>query len=217
MGTIFPYLETTYNIKINTVSDYIKLLKKTEIRPIDTFLALAAIREFYDATSFRFFPTYGTPLSSNVSDNVVRIEDEYFRYEYVIEETTKPFLYLNNIEVKSEPKIERKKVQVPDYFQSATDLLVILTNRKNRTAYEDYLYALLFVNNGTLPFNYALPFPPSRNIDKVVFPPLRNVENTEKVIFDDNIIRVFSNGEERDIILLNENIETSPFTFGVVK
>ena len=75
MGTVLSYLEVTYNVKVNTISDYLKLLKKTEYRPIDTFLALSAIREFYDSPSFRFRATFSTPLFSRVNDNVVEIED----------------------------------------------------------------------------------------------------------------------------------------------
>ena len=77
MGTILSYLEVMYNVKVNVVSDYLKLLKKTEYRPIDTFLGLSAVREFYDSPSFRFRATFSTPLSSRVVDNVVEIEDEY--------------------------------------------------------------------------------------------------------------------------------------------
>ncbi len=102
MGTILSYLEVMYNVKINVVSDYLKLLKKTEYRPIDTFLAVSAVREFYDSPSFRFRATFSTPLSSRVVDNVVEIEDEYFRYTYVVEETTKPFVYLREIEKKKD-------------------------------------------------------------------------------------------------------------------
>ncbi len=60
---ILTYLEVMYNVKINVVSDYLRLLKKTEYRPIDTFLALSAVREFYDSPSFRFRATFSTPLS----------------------------------------------------------------------------------------------------------------------------------------------------------
>ncbi len=43
MGTILSYLEVMYNVKVNVVSDYLRLLKKTEYRPIDTFLAVSAV------------------------------------------------------------------------------------------------------------------------------------------------------------------------------
>ncbi len=76
MGTILSYLEVIYNVKVNVVSDYLKLLKKTEYRAIDTFLALSAVREFYDSPSFRFRATFSTPLASRVTDNVVEIEGE---------------------------------------------------------------------------------------------------------------------------------------------
>ncbi|MCI4407546.1 MAG: hypothetical protein JHC26_00505 [Thermofilum sp.] len=201
MGTILSYLEVEYNVKINTVSDYLKLLKRTEYRPVDTYLALAAIREFYDSPSFRFRPTYSTPLSSKVSNNVVEIEDEYFKYTYVVEETTKPFIYLQDIQKKKDLEVNKVEVKIPDYFNSNNDLLILL-NRDNRTPYEDYLYALLLINAGTMPFFYALPFPPSREI--------------RKVVRDKNIIRVFA-PEERDIIILGENIESSSFTFAVVQ
>jgi len=201
MGTILSYLEVMYNVKINVVSDYLKLLKKTEYRPIDTFLALSAVREFYDSPSFRFRATLSTPLSSKVVDNVVEIEDEYFRYTYVVEETTKPFVYLREIEKKKDIEITKNKIKKPDYFDSNNDLLMLL-RRENRTPYEDYLYALLLVNAGTMPFFYALPFPPSREI--------------KKVVFDENVIRIYA-GEERDIIILGENIESSSFTFAVVR
>jgi len=201
MGTILSYLEVMYNVKVNTVSDYLRLLKKTEHRPADTFLALAAIREQYDAPAFRFRPTFSIPLSSKVESNVVEIEDEYFRYTYVVEETTKPFLYLQDIKKKKDLEVAKTKIRKPDYFESNNDLLILL-NRSNRTPYEDYLYALLLINAGTMPFFYALPFPPSREI--------------KKVVFDDNIIRVFA-PEERDIVILGESIESSSFTFAVVK
>ena len=116
MGTILSYLEVTYNVKINVVSDYLKLLKKTEYRPIDTFLALSAVREFYDSPSFRFRATFSTPLSSRVNENVVEIEDEYFRYTYVVEETTRPFVYLREIEKKKDIEITKNKIKKPDYF-----------------------------------------------------------------------------------------------------
>ena len=202
MGTILSsYLEVKYNVKVNTVSDYLKLLKKTENMPIDTSLALSAIRELYDSPSFRFRPTYSIPLSSKVSDNIVEIEDEYFKYTYVIEETTKPFVYLQDIHKKKDLEIARVEVKVPDYFNSNNDLLMLL-KQNNRTPYEDYLYALMLANAGTLPFFYALPFPPSREI--------------KKVVFDKNVVRVYA-PEERDIIILGENIESSSFTFAVVK
>jgi len=209
MGTVLSYLEVIYNVKINTVSDYLKLLKKTEYRPIDTSLALSAIREFYDSPAFRFRPTYSTPLSSKVDNNVVEIEDEYFKYTYVIEETTKPFLYLQDIKKKKELEVTKVEVKVPDYFNSNNDLLMLL-NRDNRTPYEDYLYALLLVNAGTMPFFYALPFPPSREIKKV------------DMVFDDNnnvisnVIRIYA-PEERDILILGKSIESSSFTFAVVQ
>jgi hypothetical protein len=190
-----------YNVKVNTVTDYLRLLKKTEYRPIDTFLALAAIREQYDAPAFRFRPTFSIPLSSKVDGNVVEIEDEYFRYTYVVEETTKPFVYLQDIKKKKDLEVARTKIRKPDYFESNNDLLILL-NRSNRTPYEDYLYALLLINAGTMPFYYALPFPPSREI--------------EKVVFDDNVIRIYA-PEERDIVILGESIESSSFTFAVVK
>ena len=145
MGTILSYLEVMYNVKINVVSDYLKLLKKTEYRPIDTFLALSAVREFYDSPSFRFRATFSTPLSSRVNDNVVEIEDEYFKYSYVVEETTKPFVYLQEIEKKKDIEMKKVDVKKPDYFDSNNDLLMLL-RRENRTPYEDYLYALLLVN-----------------------------------------------------------------------
>ncbi|ALG97208.1 hypothetical protein AVT97_gp45 [Sulfolobales Virus YNP2] len=201
MGTILSYLEVMYNVKVNTVSDYLRLLKKTEHRPADTFLALAAIREQYDAPAFRFRPTFSIPLSSKVESNVVEIEDEYFRYTYVVEETTKPFVYLQDIRKKKDLEVAKTKIRKPDYFESNNDLLILL-NRSNRTPYEDYMYALLLINAGTMPFFYALPFPPSREI--------------KKVVFDDNIIRVFA-PEERDIVILGESIESSSFTFAVVK
>jgi len=201
MGTILSYLEVMYNVKVNTVTDYLRLLKKTEYRPIDTFLALAAIREQYDAPAFRFRPTFSIPLSSKVDGNVVEIEDEYFRYTYVVEETTKPFVYLQDIKKKKDLEVARTKIRKPDYFESNNDLLILL-NRSNRTPYEDYLYALLLINAGTMPFFYALPFPPSREI--------------EKVVFDDNVIRIYA-PEERDIVILGESIESSSFTFAVVK
>jgi hypothetical protein len=197
MGTVLSYLEVTYNVKVNTVSDYLKLLKKTEYRPIDTFLALSAIREFYDSPSFRFRATFSTPLSSRINDNVVEIEDEYFKYTYVVEETTKPFLYLHDIRKKKDVKVTKVDVKKPDYFDSNNDLLMLL-RRENRTPYEDYLYALLLVNAGTMPFFYALPFPPSKAV--------------RKVVFDKNVIRVYAE-EERDIVILGENIESSSFTF----
>jgi len=199
MGTVLSYLEVTYNVKVNTVSDYLKLLKKTEYRPIDTFLALSAIREFYDSPSFRFRATFSTPLSSRVNDNIVEIEDEYFKYSYVVEETTKPFLYLQEIRKKKDVKVTKVDVKKPDYFDSNNDLLMLL-RRDNRTPYEDYLYALLLVNAGTMPFFYALPFPPSKVI--------------RKVVFDKNVIRVYAE-EERDIVILGENIESSSFTFAI--
>ncbi len=62
----------------------------------------------------------------------------------------------------------------------------MILNRKERTPYEDYLYALLLVNAGTMPFFYALPFPPSKSI--------------KNVVFDDNVIRVYTKDEERDIV-----------------
>jgi hypothetical protein len=201
MGTILSYLEVIYNVKVNTVSDYLKLLKKTEYRPIDTFLALSAVREFYDSPSFRFRATFSTPLSSRVNDNVVEIEDEYFKYSYVVEETTKPFLYLQDIRKKKDVKVTKVDVKKPDYFDSNNDLLMLL-RKDNRTPYEDYLYALLFVNAGTMPFFYALPFPPSKTV--------------RKVVFDKNIIRIYAE-EERDIVILGENIESSSFTFGVTE
>ena len=201
MGTILSYLEVMYNVKVNTVTDYLRLLKKTEYRPIDTFLALAAIREQYDAPAFRFRPTFSIPLSSKVDGNVVEIEDEYFRYTYVVEETTKPFVYLQDLKKKKDLEVARTKIRKPDYFESNNDLLILL-NRSNRTPYEDYLYALLLINAGTMPFYYALPFPPSREI--------------EKVVFDDNVIRIYA-PEERDIVILGESIESSSFTFAVVK
>ena len=201
MGTILSYLEVMYNVKVNTVSDYLKLLKKTEYRPIDTFLALSAVREFYDSPSFRFRATFSTPLSSKVEDNVVEIEDEYFRYSYVVEETTRPFVYLQDIKKKKEVKVVKFDLKKPDYLTSNNDLLMLL-DRNNRTPYEDYLYVLLLVNAGTMPFFYALPFPPS----KVV----------KKVVFDKNVIRIYTE-EERDIVILGENIESSSFTFAVVE
>jgi hypothetical protein len=201
VGTILSYLEVMYNVKVNTVSDYLRLLKKTERRPADTFLALAAIREQYDAPAFRFRPTFSIPLSSKVENNVVEIEDEYFRYTYVVEETTKPFVYLQDIKKKKDLEVTKTKIRKPDYFESNNDLLILL-NRSNRTAYEDYLYALLLINAGTMPFFYALPFPPSRDI--------------KKVVFDDNIIRIYA-PEERDIVILGESIESSSFTFAVVR
>jgi hypothetical protein len=201
MGTILSYLEVIYNVKVNTVSDYLKLLKKTEYRPVDTFLALSAIREFYDSPSFRFRATFSTPLSSRVNDNVVEIEDEYFKYSYVVEETTKPFLYLQDIRKKKDVKVTKVDVKKPDYFDSNNDLLMLL-RKDNRTPYEDYLYALLLVNAGTMPFFYALPFPPSKAV--------------RKVVFDKNIIRIYAE-EERDIVILGENIESSSFTFGVTE
>jgi|GEM_PF-3408469 len=202
MGTILSYLEVMYNVKVNTVSDYLKLLKKTEYRPIDTFFALSAIREFYDSPSFRFRATFSTPLSSRVTDNVVEIEDEYFKYTYVVEETTRPFVYLQEIKKKKDIEVPKIKIKIPDYFDSNNDLSMLL-HRDNRTPYEDYLYALLLVNAGTMPFFYALPFPPSREV--------------KKVVFDENVIRIYAPEEERDIIILGENIESSSFTFAVVK
>ena len=201
MGTILSYLEVMYNVKVNTVSDYLKLLKKTEYRPIDTFLALSAVREFYDSPSFRFSATFSTPLSSKVVDNVVGIEDEYFRYTYIVEETTRPFVYLREIEKKKDIEITKNRIKKPDYFDSNNDLLMPL-RRENRIPYEDYLYALLLVNAGTMPFFYALPFPPSKEV--------------KKVVFDENVIRIYA-GEERDIVILGENIESSSFTFAVVR
>jgi hypothetical protein len=201
VGTILSYLEVMYNVKVNTVSDYLRLLKKTERRPVDTFLALAAIREQYDAPAFRFRPTFSIPLSSKVENNVVEIEDEYFRYTYIVEETTKPFVYLQDIKKKKDLEVTKTKIRKPDYFESNNDLLILL-NRSSRTAYEDYLYALLLINAGTMPFFYALPFPPSRDI--------------KKVVFDDNIIRIYA-PEERDIVILGESIESSSFTFAVVR
>ena len=199
MGTILSYLEVMYNVKVNVVSDYIKLLKKTEYRPADTFLALSAVREFYDSPSFRFRATFSTPLSSKVSENVVEIEDEYFKYTYVVEETTRPFVYLQDIQKKKDVELTKVDVKKPDYFESNNDLLMLL--RRNRTPYEDYLYALLLVNAGTMPFFYALPFPPSREV--------------RKVIFDKNVIRIYAPEEERDIVILGENIESSSFTFAL--
>ncbi len=201
MGTILSYLEVMYNVKVNTVSDYLRLLKKTEHRPVDTFLALAAIREQYDAPAFRFRPTFSVPLSSKVENNVVEIEDEYFKYTYIVEETTKPFVYLQDIKKKKDLEVTKTKIRKPDYFESNNDLLILL-NRSNRTPYEDYLYALLLINAGTMPFFYALPFPPSRDI--------------KKVVFDDNIIRIYA-PEERDIVIFGESIESSSFTFAVVR
>jgi len=201
MGTILSYLEVMYNVKVNTVSDYLRLLKKTERRPVDTFLALAAIREQYDAPAFRFRPTFSVPLSSKVENNVVEIEDEYFKYTYIVEETTKPFVYLQDIKKKKDIEVTKTKIRKPDYFESNNDLLILL-NRSNRTPYEDYLYALLLINAGTMPFFYALPFPPSREI--------------KKVVFDDNIIRIYA-PEERDIVIFGESIESSSFTFAVVR
>jgi len=201
MGTILSYLEVMYNVKVNTVSDYLRLLKKTERRPVDTFLALAAIREQYDAPAFRFRPTFSVPLSSKVENNVVEIEDEYFKYTYIVEETTKPFVYLQDIKKKKDIEVTKTKIRKPDYFESNNDLLILL-NRSNRTPYEDYLYALLLINAGTMPFFYALPFPPSRDI--------------KKVVFDDNIIRIYA-PEERDIVIFGESIESSSFTFAVVR
>jgi len=202
MGTVLSYLEVIYNVKVNTVSDYLKLLKKTEYRPIDTFLALSAVREFYDSPAFRFRATYSTPTSSRVDGNVVEIEDEYFKYSYVVEETTKPFLYLQDIQKKKDVEVRKVDVKKPDYFDSNNDLLMLL-RRENRTPYEDYLYALLLVNAGTMPFFYALPFPPSKVI--------------KRVVFEQNVIRMYTESEERDIVILGENIESSSFTFGVVK
>ena len=199
MGTILSYLEVMYNVKVNVVSDYIKLLKKTEYRPADTFLALSAVREFYDSPSFRFRATFSTPLSSKVSENVVEIEDEYFKYTYVVEETTRPFVYLQEIQKKKDVELTKVDVKKPDYFESNNDLLMLL--RRNRTPYEDYLYALLLVNAGTMPFFYALPFPPSREV--------------RRVVFDKNIIRIYAPEEERDIVILGENIESSSFTFAL--
>ena len=199
MGTILSYLEVMYNVKVNVVSDYIKLLKKTEYRPADTFLALSAVREFYDSPSFRFRATFSTPLSSKVSENVVEIQDEYFKYIYVVEETTRPFVYLQNIQKKKDVELTKVDVKKPDYFESNNDLLMLL--RRNRTPYEDYLYALLLVNAGTMPFFYALPFPPSREV--------------RKVVFDKNVIRIYAPEEERDIVILGENIESSSFTFAL--
>jgi len=199
MGTILSYLEVMYNVKVNVVSDYIKLLKKTEYRPADTFLALSAVREFYDSPSFRFRATFSTPLSSKVSENVVEIEDEYFKYTYVVEETTRPFVYLQEIQKKKDVELTKVDVKKPDYFESNNDLLMLL--RRNRTPYEDYLYALLLVNAGTMPFFYALPFPPSREV--------------RRVVFDKNVIRIYAPEEERDIVILGENIESSSFTFAL--
>jgi len=199
MGTILSYLEVMYNVKVNVVSDYIKLLKKTEYRPTDTFLALSAVREFYDSPSFRFRATFSTPLSSKVSENVVEIEDEYFKYTYVVEETTRPFVYLRDIQKKKDVELTKVDVKKPDYFESNNDLLMLL--RRNRTPYEDYLYALLLVNAGTMPFFYALPFPPSREV--------------RRVVFDKNVIRIYAPEEERDIVILGENIESSSFTFAL--
>ena len=202
MGTVLSYLEVMYNVKVNTVSDYIKLLKRTEYRPIDTYLALSAIREFYDSPAFRFRATFSTPISSKVEGNVVTIEDEYFKYIYIVEETTRPFIYLQDIQKKKDVDVKKVDVKKPDYFESNNDLLILI-KRENRTPYEDYLYALLLVNAGTMPFFYALPFPPSREV--------------KKVVFDKNIIRVYTSEEERDIVILGEYIESSSFTFGVVK
>ena len=126
---------------------------------------------------------------------------EYFRYTYVVEETTKPFVYLQDIKKKKDLEVTKTKIRKPDYFESNNDLLILL-NRSNRTPYEDYLYALLLINAGTMPFFYALPFPPSRDI--------------KKVVFDDNIIRIYA-PEERDIVILGESIESSSFTFAVVR
>jgi len=200
MGTILSYLEVMYNVKVNVFSDYLKLLKKTEYRPTDTFLALSAVREFYDSPSFRFRATFSTPLSSRVEGNVVEIEDEYFRYTYMVEETTKPFVYLQDIKKKKEVEVTKVALKKPDYFDSNNDLLMLL--RRNRTPYEDYVYALLLVNAGTMPFFYALPFPPSREV--------------KKVVFDQNVIRIYA-PEERDIVILGENIESSSFTFAVIR
>ena len=188
-----------YNVKVNTVSDYLKLLKKTEYRPIDTSLALSAVREFYDSPSFRFRPTFSTPLASKVEDNVVEIEDEYFKYNYMVEETTRPFIYLQDIQKKKDVEVTKVDIKIPDYFNSNNDLLMLL---HRGTPYEDYLYALLLVNAGTMPFFYALPFPPSKEV--------------KKVVFDKNVIRVYA-GDERDIVILGENIESSSFTFAVVR
>ena len=140
MGTILSYLEVMYNVKVNVVSDYLKLLKKTEYRPIDTFLALSAVREFYDSPSFRFRATFSTPLSSRVVDNVVEIEDEYFRYTYIVEETTRPFVYLREIEKKKDIEITKNRIKKPDYFDSNNDLLMLL-RRENRTPYEGVLFS----------------------------------------------------------------------------
>jgi hypothetical protein len=98
--------------------------------------------------------------------------------------------------------VVKTDIKKPDYFDSNNDLLMLL-RRDNRTPYEDYLYALLFVNAGTMPFFYALPFPPSKVI--------------KRVVFDQNVVRVYTESEERDIVILGENIESSSFTFGVVK
>jgi len=160
---------------------------------------LSAVREFYDSPSFRFRATFSTPLSSKVSENVVEIEDEYFKYTYVVEETTRPFVYLRDIQKKKDVELTKVDVKKPDYFESNNDLLMLL--RRNRTPYEDYLYALLLVNAGTMPFFYALPFPPSREV--------------RKVVFDKNVIRIYAPEEERDIIILGENIESSSFTFAL--
>jgi hypothetical protein len=113
MGTVLSYLEVMYNVKVNTVSDYLKLLKKTEYRPIDTSFALSAVRELYDSPAFRFRATFSTPLSSKVTDNVVEIEDEYFKYTYVIEETTRPFIYLQDIQKKKDVEVKKIPIKKP--------------------------------------------------------------------------------------------------------
>ena len=209
MGVILSYLEVLYGIRVQTVKDYLKLLEKASSwNPIDVSLALSAIREFYDSPSFRFLPTFSTPLKSEVKDNYVYIEDEYFSYTYVVEETTKPFVYLDELKVKKELKIEKKKIELPEYLQTNNDLAVLLSKRQ-RTAYEDYVYALMLVNGGTLPFFYALPFPPSRRIEKV------EVEYDANAV--SNVIRLYSNSEERDIILVGDKFDTMSFAFGVVR
>ncbi len=95
---------------------------------------MSAVREFYDSPSFRFRATFSTPLSSRVNDNVVKIEDEYFKYTYVVEETTKPFVYLQEIEEKKGIEVKKVDVKKPDYFDSNNDLLMLL-RRENRTPY----------------------------------------------------------------------------------
>lgn len=199
----FGFLQMFYGIQVNNVSDYLKLLKSaSQFNPKDLYFALMAFREFfYSSPGYRFLPTYSEPVSSSVTDNVVVIEDKFFKYKYVVEDLQSPFIYLDSLEVKEKPRVEKFEFSIPGYLLSQSSFGSYLDQKKEPTPYEQYLKALLLVNGGTIPFTYVLPFPLSRRI--------------EKVEYDKNVIRIYAGGEERDIIILDPDITKTPFAFGV--